>query len=100
NLLAGALALRLSRHEQIAMPAATQASAAFPQVKAAASPTLQFGFLCVCFAIVGATAMAYEIGWTRLLSTQLGSSTYAFTLMLGTFLAGIVLGSALFERWN
>ena len=44
--------------------------------------------------------MAYEIGWTRLLSTQLGSSTYAFTLMLGTFLTGIVLGSALFERWS
>ena len=44
--------------------------------------------------------MSYEIGWTRLLSTQLGSSTYAFTLMLGTFLTGIVLGSALFERWS
>jgi len=44
--------------------------------------------------------MAYEIGWTRLLSTQLGSSTYAFTLMLATFLAGIVFGSAIFERWN
>ena len=57
-------------------------------------------FLLVCFALVGATAMSYEIGWTRLLSTQLGSSTYAFTLMLGTFLTGIVLGSALFERWN
>ena len=56
--------------------------------------------LLLCFALVGATAMAYEIGWTRLLSTQLGSSTYAFTLMLGTFLAGIVLGSALFERWS
>ena len=28
-----------------------------------------------------------------------GSSTYAFTLMLGTFLAGLVLGSALFDLW-
>jgi predicted membrane-bound spermidine synthase/tetratricopeptide (TPR) repeat protein len=44
--------------------------------------------------------MCYEIAWTRLLSTQVGSSTYAFTLMLGTFLTGIVLGSALFERWS
>ena len=57
-------------------------------------------FFLICFAIVGATAMSYEIGWTRLLSTQLGSSTYSFTLMLGTFLTGIVLGSALFERWS
>jgi len=100
NLLAGALALSLSRHEQIAQPAAMEADAVSPRVKDAMSSTLPTHFLCVCFAIVGATAMAYEIGWTRLLSTQLGSSTYAFTLMLATFLTGIVLGSAIFERWN
>jgi spermidine synthase len=57
-------------------------------------------FLLICFATVGATAMAYEIGWTRLLATQLGSSTYAFTIMLATFLTGIALGSALFEVWS
>jgi spermidine synthase len=96
NLLAGALALRLSRHE----PAATPIAAVLQQKENAAPSTLLSLFLCICFAIVGATAMAYEIGWTRLLSTQLGSSTYAFTLMLATLLAGIVLGSAIFERWN
>ncbi|HEV8384541.1 MAG TPA: fused MFS/spermidine synthase [Candidatus Acidoferrales bacterium] len=56
-------------------------------------------FLLVCFAIVGGTAIAYEVCWTRLLVTSFGSSTYAFTLMLGTFLGGIVLGSALFDFW-
>jgi spermidine synthase len=96
NLLAGALALRLSRHEPAAMPAAS----AFAAKNEAAPSSLPSLFLCICFGIVGATAMAYEIGWTRLLSTQLGSSTYAFTLMLATFLTGIVLGSAIFERWN
>jgi predicted membrane-bound spermidine synthase len=137
NLLAGALALRLSRREPAAISAASQIAekvrslvgrafrhdkkSAFPSgvltpegpkghfpatssafaAKNEAAPTDQPSrFLCVCFAIVGATAMAYEIGWTRLLSTQLGSSTYAFTLMLATFLAGIVLGSAIFERWS
>jgi len=96
NLFAGALALSLSRHEPTTMPAA----AVFPRKNDAAPSSLPSRFLCVCFGIVGATAMAYEIGWTRLLSTQLGSSTYAFTLMLATFLAGIVLGSAIFECWN
>jgi spermidine synthase len=96
NLLAGALALRLSRAESAAMPAAS----AVPAKSGAAPTILPSRFLLVCFAAVGATAMAYEIGWTRLLSTQLGSSTYAFTLMLATFLTGIVLGSAIFERWN
>src|SRR5215472_15619663 len=54
-------------------------------------------FLLVSFALVGATSMAYEISWTRVLATTLGSSTYSFTIMLATFLAGIALGSRLFE---
>jgi len=53
----------------------------------------------ICFAVVGATAITYELSWTRLLATPLGSSTYAFTLMLATFLLGIAIGSSLFERW-
>jgi len=56
-------------------------------------------FLLIAFALVGATAMVYEIAWTRLLSTTLGSSTYAFTVMLATFLAGIAIGSRVFESW-
>ena len=39
--------------------------------------------LLAAFAIVGATAMAYEIAWTRLLTIMFGNSTYAFTVMLG-----------------
>jgi len=45
--------------------------------------------------ISGILAMVYEVGWTRILAAVLGSSTYAFTLMLSTFLLGIALGSAL-----
>jgi len=54
--------------------------------------------------ISGLTAMMFEIGWTRILAIFLGSTTYAFTLMLATFLLGITLGSYLFEglhkRWK
>ena len=53
--------------------------------------------LLFLFAVVGATAFAYEIAWTRLLAITIGSSTYAFTLMLAAFLVGTVLGSALFH---
>lgn len=56
-------------------------------------------FLLFLFAAVGGTAFAYEIAWTRLLATAIGSSTYAFTLMLATFLGGMVIGSAFFERF-
>ena len=57
-------------------------------------------FLLGAFAVVGATAFAYEVSWTRLLATHLGSSTYAFTVMLAVFLTGIVLGSLAFELWT
>lgn len=104
NLAAGTLALFLGRQkfaaavsEGAADQPAEAASAFIPSPQSTPSTSR---FFLLCFAIVGATAMGYEIAWTRLLSTQLGSSTYAFTLMLGTFLTGIVLGSALFERWS
>ncbi|HWF13908.1 MAG TPA: fused MFS/spermidine synthase [Candidatus Acidoferrales bacterium] len=97
NLIAGVLAFRLSREEGNLSPAAQPLISEKDDLPTSFAPSK---FLLVSFAVVGATAMSYEIGWTRLLSTQLGSSTYAFTLMLGTFLTGIVLGSALFERWN
>ena len=50
--------------------------------------------------VSGFTGMMFEIGWTRILAVFLSSTTYAFTLMLATFLFGITLGSYLFERWH
>ena len=103
NLAAGALALVVERERRGRAASPSDATVSPEHAQSGGAPFSQTApstFLLVSFAIVGATAMSYEIGWTRLLSTQLGSSTYAFTLMLGTFLTGIVLGSALFERWS
>lgn len=52
----------------------------------------------IAFATSGAVAMVYEVGWTRTLCMVIGSSTYAFTLMLTSFLLGIFLGSLLCAR--
>ena len=54
-------------------------------------------FLLFIFAFSGAAAMLYEVAWTRVLAVALGSSVYAFSTMLGTFLLGIALGSGLFS---
>lgn len=46
--------------------------------------------------VSGATAAAsfiYEIGWIRMLSLVLGSSTHSFELMLSAFIFGMALGS-------
>jgi spermidine synthase len=94
NLLAGSLALTCARRLTGPRPESPVKEAAHGSASSVVrTPT----FLLVAFAVVGATSMAYEISWTRLLSTTLGSSTYAFTIMLATFLAGIALGSRLFE---
>ncbi len=50
------------------------------------------------FAISGAFAMIYEVAWTRSLLMVIGSTTYAFTIMLSSFLFGIFFGSILCAR--
>ncbi|HUT92433.1 MAG TPA: fused MFS/spermidine synthase [Thermoguttaceae bacterium] len=49
------------------------------------------------FAISGFAAMLYEVAWTRALTMVLGTTTFAFTIMLATFLLGIALGSMFFS---
>lgn len=47
----------------------------------------------IAIGISGATAMAYELVWIRILAVVLGSSTYSFALMVAAFITGIALGS-------
>ncbi|HYB52631.1 MAG TPA: fused MFS/spermidine synthase, partial [Thermoanaerobaculia bacterium] len=49
-------------------------------------------------ALTGACAMANEVTWTRVLVLRLGSSVYAFALVLALCLAGIVGGSLVGSR--
>src|SRR5438552_3371853 len=49
-------------------------------------------------AVSGFVALMYEGSWTRALSAMIGSSTYAFSIMLVTFLGGIALGSSIVGR--
>jgi spermidine synthase len=51
-------------------------------------------------AVSGFVGMTYEVAWTRALSTMISSSTYAFAIMLVTFLVGIALGSTWASRFR
>jgi len=44
-------------------------------------------------AITGFSSFFYEIGWIRMLSLVLGSSTHSFELMLSAFILGLSLGA-------
>ena len=52
----------------------------------------------VGFAISGFVALAYEVIWSRVLALIIGSSVYAFSIMLTTFLIGLAGGAALASR--
>lgn len=45
--------------------------------------------------LTGSASFLYEIGWIRMLSLVLGSSTHAFELMLAAFILGLAIGSFL-----
>ena len=55
--------------------------------------------LLLAYGLSGAAALVYEVAWTRVLSLLLGSSVYAFSLMLAAFILGLALGSAIVSRF-
>src|SRR5262249_27029438 len=55
--------------------------------------------IAAMFAASGFVALALQIAWLRLYSLVLGSSVYSFSAVLGIYLAGLALGSALIARW-
>lgn len=48
------------------------------------------------FAVSGFCAMSTEVLWTKLLALIVGPTTFSFTIVLVTFIAGLALGSMLF----
>lgn len=54
--------------------------------------------ILVAFLLSGAAALIYEVTWTRALALVLGSTTYAVSTMLATFMAGLALGAFLGGR--
>lgn len=67
-----------------------EADAATPPLTA--GPTIPGPLLLGAAFALGFTALAFEVLWTRTLSLALGTTTYAFALVLTVFLLGIALG--------
>src|SRR5262249_43293457 len=96
NVVLGASAITLARSRRagsaslpIAPPAASIADRPLPS---------SLRLVLFVFACSGFIAMVYEIAWTRVLALVIGSSVYAFTVMLTTFLIGLATGASLMSR--
>ncbi len=50
------------------------------------------------FALSGFIALSYEVIWSRVLALIIGSSVYAFSIMLTTFLIGLAAGASAASR--
>ncbi|HEX9292005.1 MAG TPA: fused MFS/spermidine synthase [Anaeromyxobacteraceae bacterium] len=102
DLAVAGVALALARRERdpVALPEEPRAAEApEPPAPEARAPTrTQVVVALVATGVSGAASIAYEIAWTRALSLVLGSSTYAFTAMLATFLVGLTLGAFVISR--
>ncbi len=111
NLVVAVAALVLARRmAPVADPAGTPAPAE-PAASAAEaivpvpSPLVR-RLILLTFAVSGFVSFGLEIIWFRMLVLLFRPTTYAFTVMLATVLAGIAIGSALStpltsrRRWN
>ncbi len=93
NLVAGAVAWYAAARTK---PAPTPAAPAAP-LAASIEPLLPPSarrVLGLAFAFSGFAALALQLSWVRLYSLVLGSSVYSFSAVLGVYLCGIALGSA------
>jgi spermidine synthase len=91
NILAGLVSLLvLSRETAAAAPASVEQLDEGERLSSWATAIVLAGV-----GISGAVSMMYEVGWIRLLTLVLGSSTYSFSLMLAAFILGLAIGSFL-----
>jgi len=93
NFAAALGALALARRQSVPAPGTP-----LPGTPPQSVPRPGARTLLVAAALMGATSLAFEVLWTRILVFYLGSSVYAFSLMLLGFLLGVGLGSLAIGR--
>ncbi len=67
---------------------------AFPEVEHATALVVMAGI-----GFSGIAAMIYQVTWTRVISLAIGSSVYAFSLIVTAFICGLALGSLIISRF-
>jgi spermidine synthase len=72
------------------------------RVKLVQNPALQAKSASVAilfYAIAGGLALGYEVVWSQSIVQFMSTRSFAFSVMLATYLAGLALGAALYARW-
>jgi spermidine synthase len=94
----GVAAISFAASRRLAAPslgsAAPAASAAPP-----AAPPARRVLLLAGYGLSGLAAMVLQIAWARVLALVIGSSVYAFALLVAAFILGLALGSSVASRF-
>lgn len=119
NLAIGFCAVMISRHGRWELPAelaeipdrassrsSSQANKKSVRKKKSSCPAKQrrlrnesdsnLDWVPIAFALAGLASMMYQVSWNRTICLGIGSSVYAFSTILVTFLIGLGLGSLLY----
>jgi spermidine synthase len=70
-----------------------------PPLKTSSDQPRQVSLVLVLYAIAGGLALGYEVIWTQAIVQFLSTRTYAFTVVLATYLLGLTLGSWVMSFW-
>lgn len=101
NITVGLLAMAVGRRHALAparpAPDGVEAPAPFHGTAPALSPAARKAVL-LSFSISGAAALANQVTWNRSFVLFTGSTTYAFSLIVCAFIAGLALGGHAFAR--
>ena len=89
--LAASIAFWRDRSASSATPVAT-ASAPAPFTKSAT-------VAIALYSIAGGLALGYEVVWSQSVVQFMSTRSFAFSVMLATYLSGLAIGAALFARW-
>ncbi len=97
NAALGAVCVWLGRASSV------EASPSQPEQNSTADTSYTTGQQLAVLALIfasGCISMLYELVWIRLIALVMGSSTYSFSTMLFTFIAGISLGALLVSLFS
>ena len=99
NILIGIVSIVADRRKeiQLSIPNAN-ADESQPAEKIPLAAPGDAGFWMVCAFISGFVTIATQVVWTRLLTMIVGSSTYAFSIVVALFLMGLSGGSFVIAR--
>jgi len=89
NLAAGAAALRLDQ----------PAKAPVSQNEGAQRIQGDARFALALYAVAGGIALGYEVVWSQIIVQFISTRSFAFSVVLATYLSGLVLGAMLAAPW-